>query len=164
MAKPPFGVAYATNKDLVREAGMAAAEQIDGTIRTQGREPDVWLVSFGDSSLNFELIVWVEHKLLIAPGRTQAKYLWAIESELAARGIEIPFPQRDLHLRSGTVRIENGSVLFARSRTRHRGHGAAPLLSLEVRRRDCTLSRGGTRSAPHLEIHLYISTTEASSR
>lgn len=105
----PFGVAYGTDKDLVREAGMAAAEQIDGTIRTQGREPDVWLVSFGDSSLNFELIVWVEHKLLVAPGRTQAKYLWAIESELAARGIEIPFPQRDLHLRSGTVRIENSN-------------------------------------------------------
>ena len=102
----PFGVAYGTDKDKVREAGIAAARTIEGTISSGGREPDVWLVGFGDNSLNFELIVWVSLKLLVAPGRTQARYLWAIETELARRGIEIPFPQRDLHLRSGTLKIE----------------------------------------------------------
>jgi small-conductance mechanosensitive channel len=102
----PFGVAYGTDKDKAREAGIAAARTIEGTISSGGREPDVWLVAFGDNSLNFELIVWVSLKLLVAPGRTQARYLWAIETELARRGIEIPFPQRDLHLRSGTLKIE----------------------------------------------------------
>ena len=106
----PFGVAYGTDKELVKEAGIAAASAVDGTITGPGREPDVWLVGFGDSSLNFELVVWVSHQLLVSPGRTQAKYLWEIESELAKRGIEIPFPQRDLHLRSGTVRIENAAA------------------------------------------------------
>jgi len=106
----PFGVAYGTDKELVKEAGMAAARAVAGTITGAGREPDVWLVGFGDSSLNFELVVWVSHELLVSPGRTQAKYLWEIETELAKRDIEIPFPQRDLHLRSGTVRIENAAA------------------------------------------------------
>jgi len=109
----PFGVAYGSDKATVREAGIAAARAVDGTITVEGREPDVWLVGFGDSSLNFELVVWVSHRLLIAPGRTQARYLWEIETELAKRGIEIPFPQRDLHLRSGTVRIERGEPTLA---------------------------------------------------
>jgi small-conductance mechanosensitive channel len=105
----PFGVAYGTDKDLVREAGIAAAKSVEGTVTTEGREPDVWLVGFGNSSLDFELIVWVSRNLLVSPGRTQAHYLWALETELGKRGIEIPFPQRDLHLRSGTLRIDASS-------------------------------------------------------
>jgi small-conductance mechanosensitive channel len=102
----PFGVAYGTNKEKVREAGVAAANTVEGTIFGPGRDPEVWLVAFGDSSLDFELIVWVSRNLMNSPSRTQAKYLWALETELAARGLEIPFPQRDLHLKSGTLRID----------------------------------------------------------
>jgi small-conductance mechanosensitive channel len=40
-----------------------------------------------------------------APGATQAKLLWAIDDELRDAGIEIPFPQRDLHVRSGELRV-----------------------------------------------------------
>ena len=101
----PFGVAYGTDKQLVKEAGMAAALGIATTVREPGRQPDVWLVNFGDSSLNFELIVWVGPDSIGAPGRTVAGYLWAIEDELAKRHIEIPFPQRDLHIRSGTLAV-----------------------------------------------------------
>jgi small-conductance mechanosensitive channel len=105
----PFGVAYGVDKDLVREAGIAAAESIDGTVVEAPRKPDVWLVNFGDSSLDFELVVWVGPALMTSPGRTNARYLWGIETELRKRGIEIPFPQRDLHLRSGnfTVRMDS---------------------------------------------------------
>ena len=35
--------------------------------------------------------------------------LWALDDELRARGIEVPFPQRDLHLRSGTLRLDQGN-------------------------------------------------------
>jgi len=79
--------------------------RIDGTVLEAGREPDVWLVGFGDSSLNFELVVWVGPELVSRPGRTEAAYLWAIEDELRAANIEIPFPQRDLHVRSGTLSV-----------------------------------------------------------
>ncbi len=109
----PFGVAYGSDKEQVREAGIAAVKQVEGTIFGPGRDPEVWLVGFGDSSLDFELIVWVSSSLLVSPSRTQAKYLWTLETELARRGLEIPFPQRDLHLRSGTLKFEgtgSGSV------------------------------------------------------
>jgi small-conductance mechanosensitive channel len=102
----PFGVAYGVDKLAVRDAGLAAARSIEGTIDEDGRRPEVWLVGFGDSSLNFELVVWVDDRLLMSPASTSAKYLWAIEDELRSRGLEIPFPQRDLHLRSGSLRIE----------------------------------------------------------
>lgn len=101
----PFGVAYGVDKDLVREAGIAAAANITGTVHEPGREPDVWLVGFGDSSLNFELVVWVGPSTITSPGKTQAVFLWAIEDELRKRNIEIPFPQRDLHIRSGTLAV-----------------------------------------------------------
>jgi small-conductance mechanosensitive channel len=101
----PFGVAYGVDKEQVREAGIAAATGIIGTVHEPGREPDVWLVGFGDSSLNFELVVWVGPSTITSPGKTQAVFLWAIEDELRKRNIEIPFPQRDLHIRSGTLAV-----------------------------------------------------------
>lgn len=103
----PFSVAYGTDKNLAREAGLAAARAVAGVILEEGRRaPDVWLVGFGDNSLNFELVVWVSHSLAAAPGRTSASFYWALEDELRARTIEIPFPQRDLHIRSGGLRVE----------------------------------------------------------
>jgi small-conductance mechanosensitive channel len=100
-----FSVAYGADKQQVKEAAIAAALAVSGTESIQGREPDAWLVKFGDSSLDFELVVWVGSDLIVTPGKTQAQYLWAIEDELRKRQIEIPFPQRDLHIRSGTLAV-----------------------------------------------------------
>ena len=97
----PFGVAYGSDKELVRKAALEAVEEVPYTLSRKGREPDVWLVDFGDSSLNFLLLVWVNRQGARRPTRTRAAYLWALETKLAEHGIEIPFPQRDLHLRSG---------------------------------------------------------------
>ena len=58
-------------------------------------------MDFGDSSLNFLLTVWVNREGARRPTRTRAAYLWELESKLTEYGIEIPFPQRDLNLRSG---------------------------------------------------------------
>jgi small-conductance mechanosensitive channel len=102
----PFGVAYGSDKELVREAGIAAALTVDGTINDGKRVPEVWLVNFGESSLDFELVLWVGVELVTSPSRANARYLWALETELGNRGIEIPFPQRDLHVRSGRLQVE----------------------------------------------------------
>lgn len=101
----PFGVAYGVDKLLVKEAAIAAAISVKGTELSEGREPEVWLVNFGESSLDFELVVWVGPESIAVPGRTLAQYLWAIEDELGKRHIEIPFPQRDLHIRSGELAV-----------------------------------------------------------
>lgn len=97
----PFGVAYGTDKDKVKTAVLEAADSVPWTLKNKkGRQPQVWLVEFGDSSLNFELVVWLTSDAVKRPGAVHAAYLWAIETQLRAYEIEIPYPQRDLHLRS----------------------------------------------------------------
>ncbi|MGB5631066.1 MAG: mechanosensitive ion channel domain-containing protein, partial [Woeseiaceae bacterium] len=97
----PFGVAYGSDKELVRKAALEAVAEVPYTLKRKGREPDVWLVEFADSSLNFLLLVWVNTQGAKRPTRTRAAYLWALDDKLAEYGIEIPFPQRDVHVRSG---------------------------------------------------------------
>lgn len=97
-----FGVAYGSDKDLVKEAALEAASEVDAILQhTPGREAQVRLVKFGDSSLDFQVLVWVSKLGLRRPGRTKAEFMWILETKLKEKGIEIPFPQRDLHLRSG---------------------------------------------------------------
>lgn len=106
----PFSVAYGTNKELVREAGIAAAMSVPTTIKdNENRQPDVLLVRMGDNALEFELVVWIDQKLIKVPGTIQAGYVWALETELGKRNIEIPFPHRDLTLKNSrlTVLLEN---------------------------------------------------------
>lgn len=101
----PFGVAYGTPKEKVREAGIAAARTVPGVLAIEGRLPTVWLVNYGDSAVNYELVVWAERELTTHPASAQAKLMWALDDQLTRFGIEIPFPQRDLHLRSGVLDV-----------------------------------------------------------
>lgn len=95
----PFGVAYESDKEQVRAVVIEAARGVPFTHVAAGREPDVWLVRLGDNSLDFELVVWINPTAVTRPGAVMATYLWEIESVLRHHGIEIPFPQRDVHLR-----------------------------------------------------------------
>jgi small-conductance mechanosensitive channel len=96
----PFGVAYGSDKDLVKKAGLEAALELPSTLNRGEFKPDVWLVNYGDSSLDFELIVWVNGNTLPKDKHPIGMYLWELETKLSEYGLEIPFPQRDLHLRS----------------------------------------------------------------
>ena len=97
----PFGVAYGSNKETVRTAALEAAERTVHTLKEiPGREPQVWLVRFGDSSLDFELVVWLTPLAVKKPFVVPADYLWELHSAFERYGIEIPFPQQDLHVRS----------------------------------------------------------------
>ncbi len=97
----PFGVAYGTEKELVKQAALEAADEVKWTLRnSKHRQPQVWFVQFGDSSLNFELVVWLTPEAVKRPSAVQAAYLWEIDTKLRKYNIEVPFPQRDLHLRS----------------------------------------------------------------
>jgi potassium-dependent mechanosensitive channel len=104
----PFGVAYGSDKERVRVAGLEAATAVTHTLLGHpAREPQVWLVGFGDSSLNFELVVWLTAEAVKRPAAVNAAYCWELETALSRHGIELPFPQRDLHIRSAEpLRIE----------------------------------------------------------
>jgi small-conductance mechanosensitive channel len=99
----PFSVAYDTDKELVREAGLAAARSVDATIDDDIHQSDVWLVRMGDNALEFELVVWINQDRPIIRGTIQSNYVWALETELSKRGIVIPFPRRDLYLKNSKI-------------------------------------------------------------
>jgi small-conductance mechanosensitive channel len=97
----PFSVAYGVDKAKVREVVLAAAKSIDFTLPDAGAQrTQVWMTSFGDSALNFELLVWPKLEAVKRPAAMHAAYTWAIDDALRAAGIEMPFPQRDIRIRS----------------------------------------------------------------
>ncbi len=59
----PFGVAYGTPKELVQEAGIAAARLVEGVVEDSERKSAVWLIAYGDSSVNYELVIWADRGL-----------------------------------------------------------------------------------------------------
>jgi small-conductance mechanosensitive channel len=99
----PFFVAYGSDKERVKAAALAAARRVPGMIEDGNRTCDVWMTGFGDSSLNFELLMWIGPAAIRSPSRVQSAALWALDDELRAAGIEIPFPRRDVHLQATTT-------------------------------------------------------------
>jgi small-conductance mechanosensitive channel len=103
----PVGVAYGTDTTFVTEALLAAARRHPRVL--QQPTPKVWFKEFGDSSLNFELLVWVDDPPSIPQFKSDLNF--SIETELNLRDINIPFPQRDLHLKNpqDIIKIFQGS-------------------------------------------------------
>lgn len=97
----PFSVAYGADRGQVRDAVLAAARTSPFTLpETETRKSQVWLVGFGESGLDFELLVWPTQAAVKRPANMHAAYTWLIADALDEAGIEIPFPQTDLRLRS----------------------------------------------------------------
>ena len=93
----PVGVSYNSDPTEVREALLAAGRGHDLVLADPA--PTVFFIGYGDSSIDFELAVWISNPIRIPEIRSDLYF--AMWDELKRRGIEIPFPQRDLHLRSG---------------------------------------------------------------
>jgi len=91
------GVSYDSDPQEVREALMVAAGQ-HHHVKSQP-VPVVFFVGYGDFSLDFDLTVFVDEIELVPDLRSELRFI--IWDELKKRNIEIPFPQRDLHIRSG---------------------------------------------------------------
>jgi potassium efflux system protein len=97
----PIGVAYGSDLDKVSEALLKAANSVEEVLEMP--EPRVHFAKFGESSLDFEIRVWINepHK----HPQIRSKVNFAIDSIFREYNIEIPFPQRDLHFRSGSVPV-----------------------------------------------------------
>lgn len=92
------GVAYGSDIERVfRILHQVAAEHSDVL---EDPAPTVLFMGFGDSSLDFELRVWVGS--IDVRLTTLSDLHGALDREFRKNGITIPFPQRDLHLKSGT--------------------------------------------------------------
>ncbi len=98
----PIGVAYGSDLEVVKNALIAAGKENENTLDDPA--PSVFLEKFGDSSIDFELVVW-SSEMSYRPRRYKSDLYFAIARKLDEAGIEIPFPQRDLHIRSGTLPI-----------------------------------------------------------
>ncbi len=100
----PVGVAYGSDVEKTCEALVAAGRENPQTLDDPA--PSVFLSNFGDNALEFELVVWSSH-MSARPRRYRSELNFAIERKLREAGIEIAFPQRDIHIRSGVLKVEN---------------------------------------------------------
>lgn len=94
----PVGVAYGSDLKLLQRLLLEAAAEHPKALRDPS--PVVLFNEFGDNSLNFELGVWTQ-EMTAAPIHFTSEMNFIIEQKLRENDIEIPFPQRDLHVRSG---------------------------------------------------------------
>jgi small-conductance mechanosensitive channel len=100
----PVGVAYGSDIAKVREALLAAGRENPNTLTEPA--PSIFLEKFGDNSIDFELVVW-SSEMSARPSRYRSDLNFAIERKFREAGIEIAFPQRDLHIRSGVLKVES---------------------------------------------------------
>jgi small-conductance mechanosensitive channel len=103
----PVGVAYGTDPERVRRLLLEVAAENPKVLRDP--VPEVFFNGFGDSSLDFELGVWTS-EMTSKPRRFRSDLNYAIERKLRQNQIEIPFPQRDLHLRSGAFVLQQPAM------------------------------------------------------
>jgi len=99
----PIGVAYGSDLEKVRNALLEVARENSHVLPQP--EPTVFLETFGESSINLELVVWSK-EMSYRPRRFRSDLNFAIARKLRETGIEIPYPQRDLHFRDGLARVE----------------------------------------------------------
>ncbi|MEQ9001159.1 MAG: mechanosensitive ion channel [Coleofasciculus sp. B1-GNL1-01] len=100
--KIPVGVAYGSNLKTVRCALIDAAKEHSDVLPQP--IPRVFFKGFGDSSLDFDLLVWISEPR--KQFQIKSDLYFRIEVILRHRDVEIPFPQRDLHVRSGNLPVD----------------------------------------------------------
>jgi small-conductance mechanosensitive channel len=98
----PIGVSYDSDVELVTRTLLRAAEGVEYVLEEP--KPGVQFLEFAASSLNFRLLVWTDRPRRHPKIRSDINY--RIRRLFLEAGIEIPFPQQDLNLRGGSIRIE----------------------------------------------------------
>jgi small-conductance mechanosensitive channel len=96
----PVGVSYRSDPQQVEKILLEVAEKEPMVAKFQ--KPVVRFIQYGDSSIDFELLIWIDVR--VTPRRNVRSVLYfEIFEEFRKAGIEIPFPQRDIHIRSSDV-------------------------------------------------------------
>ena len=92
----PVGVAYGSDTAKVRDILLGCIEKDPNILRFP--EPQVLFLAFGDSSLDFQVRYFLPDTDFRMKSISDMHY--AIDAAFREAGIEIPFPQRDVHLKS----------------------------------------------------------------
>ena len=103
----PIGVAYGSPVEKVMSLLNSALERQAEILREPA--PGVFFEAFGDSALCFRVYYWLELSGTTDSRQVGSELRCRIERDFRAAGVEMPFPQRDFHLRSSTpipVRLE----------------------------------------------------------
>jgi small-conductance mechanosensitive channel len=100
----PVSVAYGNDIVKVRDTLLAVADENPHTLKEPA--PSVFLENFGENAIDFKLVVW-SSEMSARPSRYRSDINFAIAEKFREAGIEMPFPQRDLHIRSGVLKVEN---------------------------------------------------------
>ena len=95
LALVPFSVAYGSKAGQVKDLIENAIQNLKHRMIDNSKRVRVVMTEMADSSINFQLVVWVDavKKIYVV-----SDILNCIYDTLNANGIEIPFPQRDVHL------------------------------------------------------------------
>jgi small-conductance mechanosensitive channel len=102
----PVGVAYGTKPAKVVEVLEQVATSNELTVKEPA--PRARMRAFAESSINFELLAWI--RMPEQRGLVQHEILMEIERRFAEEGIHIPFPQRDIHIKSGALQDDDGDI------------------------------------------------------
>jgi small-conductance mechanosensitive channel len=116
------GVAYGTDPETVIDLLTKVARENDEVLGDP--EPNALFMGFGDSSLNFSLRAWT--RVFDSFLRVRSALTVAVNAAIREAGIEIPFPQRDLHLRSLDDPAEESLGAIARGERRALSAPAEP--------------------------------------
>ena len=100
------GVAYGSDTALVKEILINAAK--DHARVLDSPPPFVRFLDFGASSLDFDLLFWSRDMMRIEDTKSDIRL--AIDAAFRTRGVEVPFPQRDLWIRNG-IRVEGSKAI-----------------------------------------------------
>jgi small-conductance mechanosensitive channel len=95
----PAGVSYRSSPEEVTRILLSAAAGNPSV--SKERESAVWFTEYGESSLNFELLVWIDVRK-VSEKQVRSDLYHVIFEAFDKAGIEIPFPQRDIHIRSAS--------------------------------------------------------------
>jgi small-conductance mechanosensitive channel len=98
----PVGVSYKENPEKVKSVLMEVALNNPNVLKNP--EPDILFEDFGDSSLNFNVRVWTS-EYVSKPKVLKSQLYYDIFRRFSEENIEIPFPQRDIHIKSNGEKL-----------------------------------------------------------
>ncbi len=104
----PIGVSYEAEPEQVKAVLLEAADQHAEVLKEPA--PDVWLNNFGDSAINYELLMWVDYNQ-IGLTRLQGELNFIIYKLFKQHQIDIPYPQRTVYIKQWPEQAQQISVM-----------------------------------------------------